>query len=112
MYTNAQSVVNKINELRTVVLDLKPDLVFINEAWTHEDITKAYLSIDGYELISRKDRDDTSLGRGGGLLIYKANGLVASEIPCSTEFNQVTAVSVSSKPNLLTIYLFYRSPYS
>ena len=84
----------------------------INEAWTHEDITKAYLSIDGYELISRKDREDTSLGRGGGLLIYKANGLVASEIPCSTEFNQVTAVSVSSKPNPLTINLVYRSPNS
>ena len=112
LYTNAQSVVNKINELRTVVIDLKPDLVCINEAWTHEDITKAYLSIDGYELISRKDREDTSLGRGGGLLIYKANRLVASEIPCSTEFNQVAAVSVASKPNPLTINLVYRSPNS
>ena len=44
-------MLSQINELRTVVLDLKPDLVLINEAWTHEDITKAYLSIDGYELI-------------------------------------------------------------
>ena len=105
-------MVNKINELRTVVFDLKPDLVLINEAWIHGDITKAYLSLDGYELISRKDREDTSLGRGGGLLIYKVNHLVASEIPCSTEFNQVTAVSVSSKPNPITINLVYRSPNS
>ena len=39
LYTNAQSLVSKINEPRTVVIDLKPDLAFINEAWAHEDIT-------------------------------------------------------------------------
>ena len=70
MYTNAQSIVNKIDELRSVASDLKPDIILINESWTNEDITKAYLSIQGYELLAGKDREDTAAGRGGGLLIY------------------------------------------
>ena len=62
LYTNAQSIVNKINELRSVVYDMKPDLVLIDESWTHKKITKAYLNIDGYDLCSRVDREDTTDG--------------------------------------------------
>ena len=65
LYTNAQSIVNKINELRSVVVTIKPDIILINETWTHQDITNAYLHIKGYELSARKDRTDTQDGRGG-----------------------------------------------
>ena len=64
LYTNAQSIVNKINELRSVVVTIKPDIILINETWTHQDITNAYLHIKGYELSARKDRTDTQDGRG------------------------------------------------
>ena len=40
-------------ELRNVACNLKPDIILINESWTHEDITKAYFSIQGYELSAR-----------------------------------------------------------
>ena len=65
IYTNAQ---NKIDELRSTVFDLNPDLVLINESWTKKDITRAYLGIDRYNLAGRKDRLDTSNGRGGVIL--------------------------------------------
>ena len=105
---------NKIDELRSVACDLKPDIILINESWTNSDITKAYLTVDGYELVSRKDRLDTSNGRGGGLLIYaKTNLNVEEEVGNPSLFNQFTSVSIATRnkaPILLT--LVYRSPNS
>ena len=92
IYTNAQSIVNKIDELRSVVSTLKPDIILINESWTHNDITKAYLEIAGYELSGRQDRIDTVNGRGGGLLVYSKLGLTVTEVEHKTDFNQVVAV--------------------
>ena len=64
------SVVNKIDELRATVFDIDPDIICLTETWTHEDHTKAYLAISGYEIICRRDRTDTQSGCGGGLLLY------------------------------------------
>ena len=96
MYTNAQSIVNKIDELRSIASDLKPDVILINESWTNKDITKAYLSIQGYELLARKDREDTTAGRGGGLLVYSRNGIVTSERELNSPLNQAVSVSVET----------------
>ena len=114
IYTNAQSVVNKIDELRSVAFDLKPDLILINESWTHKEITKAYLAIDGYELVSRRDRLDTSNGRGGGLLIYKKENLtVEEELGNSSPFNQFATVSITTDAKVpIMLTLVYRSPNS
>ena len=112
LYTNAQTVVNKIDELRSVAFDLKPDIILINESWTHKDITKAYLNIQGYELCDRKDRTDTADGRGGGLLIYNRLGIVATEKETSSSFNQVLSITVETGSKPLIINLVYRSPNS
>ena len=64
LYTNAQSIVNKINELRSVAVTIKHDIILINETWTHQDITNAYLHIKGYEISARIDRTDFLDGRG------------------------------------------------
>ena len=94
LYTNAQSIVNKIDELRSVAFDIKPDIILINESWTHKDITTAYLHIQGYELSARKDRTDTFAGRGGGLLVYSRNGIIVSERNAKSIFNQVLSKSL------------------
>ena len=112
IYTNAQSIVNKIDELRCTAVTLKPDIILINESWTHNDITKGYLSIQGYELSARKDRTDTTHGRGGGLLVYNKVGLVVTEKECKTTFNQLLTVSVATQTKPLEINLIYRSPNS
>ena len=41
-YTNAQSVVNKIDELRLVAVDINPDVIVITESWAHGDIPDAF----------------------------------------------------------------------
>ena len=112
LYTNAQSIVNKIDELRSVACSIKPDIILINESWTNKDITKAYLNIQGYELSARSDRTDTTAGRGGGLLVYSRCGMVVAEKESSTSFNQVIAISVETQTKPLLINLVYRSPNS
>ena len=69
LYTNAQSIVNKMGELRAVASLKKPDVIALTETWTNCDITDDFLSLEGYELMERKDRADTSRGRGGGILV-------------------------------------------
>lgn len=64
LYLNAQSVVNKIDELSCVVSEVKPDIVLITESWCNDNISDAYLGLEGFELQTelRQDRADT--GRG------------------------------------------------
>ena len=70
LYTNARSIVNKIQELKLHVLDTNPDMITITETWTHSAISNDYLSIPDYYIAARHDRTDTLNGRGGGILIY------------------------------------------
>jgi hypothetical protein len=72
MYSNAQSLVGKVNELSCVASDINPDIILVTESWCNESISDAYLSIQGYELKSdlQVDRSDTGGGRGRGLIVY------------------------------------------
>jgi hypothetical protein len=83
LYTNAQSVVSKVDELSSVASDMDPDLILLTKSWCSDQITNAYLTFPGYELITdlRKDRYDTDRGRGGGLLVYAKNNLNVSILP-------------------------------
>ena len=64
-YTNTNSLVGKMDEVRQRITGGKYDIVGITETWAHQGITDAELHIDGY-LMFRKDRH----GRGGGVLLY------------------------------------------
>ena len=106
IYTNAQSIVNKIDELRSVACDLKPDVILINESWTHSDITKAYLTIDGYELVSREDRLDTSNGRGEGNtidLVLSSNDIAIASVEdagsLGKSHHSIIRVKVDTQPS-------------
>jgi len=68
LYTNAQSLAGKVNELSCIASDIKPDIIALTETWCNNDITNAVISIDGYEIVPdlRMDRMDTGGGRGGG----------------------------------------------
>ena len=91
VYTNAQSIVNKIDELRSV--NLEPDIILLNETWTNDDITEAYLNLDGYVLAARSD---TANGRGGGLLVYNKIGLIVNEQDTNSTFNQLLSISIAT----------------
>ena len=88
LYTNARSVLNKIEQLRTVVYDRNPAFVMICESFARE----AYLSIDGYELVVRQDGRDTMGGKCRGLLIYAKDGIKAAKIE-NKQFDTVTEIA-------------------
>ena len=110
LYFNAQSLVNKVNELNCTVVDLDPDLICVCESWTRNDISNAHLNVLNFDLVSRIDRKDTNRGIGGGLLIYAKNGLNVSVLKEEylDEFNQCSAINVKNGKNSFYLCLVYR----
>ena len=111
-FTNAQSIVNKMNEVKAVLAILNPDIFAVTEAWTNCDIGDELLNIPGYELAARRDRNDTDRGRGGGILLYakKNINLVVEEE--STDFNQCVTVNMKFQDESIKLHVIYRSPNS
>ena len=112
MYTNARSIVNKIDELKSFVHTTDPDIVCITEAWTNSSISNHYLNIPGFQLVSRLDRNDTQNGRGGGILIYVKDYLKANETPITCQFNQYAGIEIITNSGTLNLFVVYRSPNS
>ena len=73
-YTNANSVVKKIDELRRRTDKREYDIIGITETWGRPDITDAELAIEGYNMF-RMDRQE---GIGGGVLLYVNDKLQVS----------------------------------
>ena len=94
MFLNAQSVCNKIDELRVLVASETPDIVALCETWTNETHGEALFMIDNYEIVTRRDRNDTTGGRGGGIMIYGRKEVSIWSEPESTTFNQCATVNV------------------
>ena len=124
VYTNARSIISKIDHLSILINDNNPDLVIITETWLNGDINNCLLNIPGYyiEPELRVDRSDTLNGIGGGILIYVRNNLIIKPVSLKNDFNMFIrfdvisysnkddgASSQSSKPNL-TVTVVYRPP--
>ena len=114
LYTNAQSVQNKIQELEVLASELDPDLILLTETWCNENIPDAALYLSGYclETDLRRDRQDTGNGIGGGLLVYARSGLKILPFDINNDFNQFCSFSTGTKNNSLNIVLAYRPPSS
>ena len=112
VFTNAQSIVNKINEVRATIATLEPDIFAVTEAWTNSEIGNDLLNIQGYELAARRDRNDTDRGRGGGILVYakKSINLVVEED--KPDFNQCVSINMKFVEENVKLHIIYRSPNS
>jgi hypothetical protein len=112
LYTNAQSILNKLDLLQAKVYELEPDLIAISESWTHKDIATATLNLKGYTIVGRSDRTDTLKGRGGGVLLYSRLSNVYEETGDRPE--QIVHVILNNKDKSSDIHLHvvYRSPNS
>ena len=69
MYTNANSIIGKMDELRQAALQGDYDIIAVTESWANEEIGDAELSVAGY-LMYRKDKADDNRVKGGGVLLY------------------------------------------
>ena len=85
----------------------------ICESFARDDISDAYLSIDGYELVVRQDGRDTIGGKCRGLLIYAKDGIKAAKIE-NKQFETVTEIAGITVPGgqgeLISLVLVYRPP--
>lgn len=116
LYTNAQSINSKLDELKVTSQDLNPDIILLTEAWCNSTIENASLTIENYKLETdlRRDRSDTANGIGGGLLVYSKQDIKI--LPCDkfqhSSFNQFCSFSVVTTGEKLNIVLIYRPPSS
>ena len=111
LYSNVQSMVNKIGELRAVIEMEKPDVVVLTETWTNEAISDAYIQLNGFEMVARRDRQDTTGGRGGGIVVF-VRGVQAWNEEVETTFNQCAHIKLENGKKEINLYVVYRSPNS
>ena len=114
LYLNAQSIINKRDELALVVRTNAPDIIGITESWANSKILDSELIIEGYRMF-RSDRVDTTNGRGGGVLLYSKENIVVKERQ-DLKYDKIGSsvwVDVSRRgynSNNITVGLIYRSP--
>ena len=110
LYTNAQSLISKIDELNALASEMKPDFIMLTETWCNSTIDNALLTMPGYGLEIRKDRMDTAQGIGGGLIVYAKEGWKLEEEEEVNNFNQHSKFKVKCGAVEITFVLIYRSP--
>ena len=115
MYTNAQSILGKLQELSAYAADEGPDFILLTESWCNPSINNTDLSIPGYQLENelRRDRSDTLNGLGGGLIVYSKNGLkILPGDNLENDFHQYVQFKVLTSSEPVNIILAYRPPSS
>jgi hypothetical protein len=115
LYTNAQSIFNKIGELNVTAAEEEQDLILLTQTWCGPHISNAELTVAGYQLEFdlRRDRSDTTAGIGGGLIVYSKIGLVLNSTNRfnNSKFNQFVEFEIVSESPAKFI-LVYRPPNS
>lgn len=111
---NAQSLINKVDELVALTECEKPDIIGITETWANDNINQAEIELLGYKMY-REDRTDTGNGRGGGAILYIKENLTSirlEEYVGGIGYNIVCCElsTVEKSVKSIVIGLVYRSP--
>ncbi len=111
MYTNADSLKNKLNEFTTRVLDCNPDIICITEVKPKnmkDNLTESEFSLKekGYNMFPLNI--ENNIGRG--MLVFTKSSLQAVRIHISGNFEEVVWIKVQLNGNdTLLLGNFYRS---
>ena len=82
----------------------------LTETWCNNTIEDELLTIPGYGMEIRKDREDTVQGIGGGLIVYARKGWRLEEEEKTNDFSQHCKFKVKCEGVELKFILIYRSP--
>jgi len=109
MYTNANSLVNKMEELRLRIEHSQYDIVAVTETWAHRSVTDSELNVRGYVQF-RKDRQ----GRGGGVILYVRDFLDVMECADlnNSDFQESIWCRINTDQQSLLVGVCYRCPTS
>ena len=113
-YTNADSLLNKINELKARIADNESDIITISESLTKHasvPVQKFELELPGYQLHWNGDRSN----KHRGICVYTKEGIPVRQIdePLA-DYNESVWISVGlgSRDEHLVLGTIYRSPSS
>ena len=108
LYLNARSILGKMDLLQNYVSEIKPRVVAITETWAKPEMPDGMYSISGYNLL-RADRHDR---RGGGVMIYIDDEIVAEQISFGSYsgFEFVCCKLILTVNVFLGILCIYRPP--
>ena len=101
-----------MSELKALAVESNPHIIAITETWTNSNIDNSFLEIDGYSLLIRRDREDTTDGRGGGILVYTKSELSCHEVATPGDIIQTVSLQINLASDKLNVYIVYRSPNS
>jgi len=112
-YLNARSIRNKIDELKILAEQYKPDLIGVVETWLNDENFDCEINLSGYNIL-RKDRLNKFKTKGGGIVIYYRQELSVADVTAGYNPNidhmWVKIISKHSRP--ITVGVFYRPPDS
>ncbi|VDL93403.1 unnamed protein product [Schistocephalus solidus] len=105
MYTNAQSMLSKLDELKINVCELSPDIISLTETWLSQHVDDREVTMTAYQLF-RKDRK--GLQGGGGLKYVKSELTVSDQTDKLASTFEAIWLSIkvqgSSSLDALTVY--------
>jgi exonuclease III len=111
-HINCRSIVNKIDEIDSLISSLNMDILCVSETWLNENILDEDIRVDGFKII-RKDRPNR---KGGGVAIYIKESIIYKERHDLSSLNDIEniwieIVTPSSRENVL-LSCCYRPPNS
>ena len=109
-YTNANSLIQKTDELRYLIETNKYDILSVTETWAHTEIGDTELFIGGFNMY----RVDRTVTRGGGVVLYIKETFrsVIEKTPCFDKFEDCVWCTVKMYDLQLLVGVCYRSPAS
>ncbi|KAF4531149.1 hypothetical protein B566_EDAN019185, partial [Ephemera danica] len=111
IYTNAQSLRNKLIELRSISAQYSPQLIAVTETWFSSDIRDCEVAIQGMTLL-RRDREG---GRGGGVALYLPETETVSVLDSAPWTDLPESLWCTIRPDrssLCLLGIVYRAPNS
>lgn len=113
LYSNADTLTNKMEELLVMTGTCDPDLIIITEVspkTTHYSFSVISVAIPNYVMHTNLNANSQSLR---GVVIYVKNDILAEEVYFTTEFNESVWCSIKTKSDSwILVGGIYRSPAS
>ena len=110
-FINSRSLGNKINELRTIASNERPDIIGICETWLDMENKhlKSEFFLDGYKLFNT---DRCNNKKGGGVILYVRDNLQSytkADIK-SSSISETVWVELGFQRNKILVGVIYRPP--
>ncbi|VDP66170.1 unnamed protein product [Schistosoma mattheei] len=108
-YTNARSLLNKMDELKSVVDKEKPDVIAVSEIWLTSEVLNGEIQLTGF-ITSRADRLNR---RAGGVILYTKSTLtirLAETVAHVSGTCELVRCKLKCRRQDIELVVVYRSP--